>query len=175
MGSYSKIRHIQEVNQKLEMRMLVEKMTPSSLSSPRAQDTKEWQKFFNQYYKLTLPVDGNWEDPTYNLTMKKYLEEKGIPVWVCKKGDGYCNDNDEGQVTAKGSDISKSLNARNLDMSTPKKTNAKINTTNDKSYDYKLENGKYYFKGKGSLSKKYPNWIESTGKGLESIKQNVKF
>ena len=49
-------------------------------------------------------------------------------------------------------------------------TTSKINTTNDRSYDYKLENGKYYYSKKG-LNK----WIEAKGKGLESIKTKVKF
>lgn len=53
----------------------------------------------------------------------------------------------------------------------------KINTTNDKDYDYKLSGGKYYFKGKPNTTSatKYPNWTEATGKGLEAIKSKVKF
>lgn len=53
----------------------------------------------------------------------------------------------------------------------------KINTTNDKSYDYKLSGGKYYFKGKDNTTyaTKFPNWTEATGKGLEAIKSKVKF
>jgi|688.fasta_scaffold251195_2 hypothetical protein len=47
---------------------------------------------------------------------------------------------------------------------------AKINTTNDRSYDYKLENGKYYYSKKGQNK-----WIEAKGKGLESIKSKIKF
>jgi hypothetical protein len=47
---------------------------------------------------------------------------------------------------------------------------AKINTTNDKGYDYKLENGKYYYSPKGKNS-----WIEAEGEGLEAIKRIVKF
>jgi hypothetical protein len=46
-------------------------------------------------------------------------------------------------------------------------------TKNDKSYDYKLENGKYYFKGKsgGKFATKYPNWAEAKAqKGIDSIK-----
>jgi hypothetical protein len=46
----------------------------------------------------------------------------------------------------------------------------KINTTNDKSYDYKLSNGKYYYSTKGQNK-----WIEAKGKGLDSIKSKVKF
>ena len=53
----------------------------------------------------------------------------------------------------------------------------KINTTFDKACDYKLENGKYYFKGKENTqhTKKYPNWVEATGKGLEAIRSKVTF
>ncbi len=46
----------------------------------------------------------------------------------------------------------------------------KINTTHDKSYDYKLSNGKYYYSAKGQNK-----WVESTGKSLEAIKTKVKF
>ena len=46
----------------------------------------------------------------------------------------------------------------------------KINTTNDRSYDYKLSGGKYYYSTKGQN-----NWIEAKGKGLEAIKSKVKF
>ena len=53
----------------------------------------------------------------------------------------------------------------------------KINTTNDRAYDYKLSNGKYYFKGKPNTqyAKKYPNWVEAKGTGLGHIMTNVKF
>jgi hypothetical protein len=46
-------------------------------------------------------------------------------------------------------------------------------TKNDKSYDYKLENGKYYFKGKAGskFATKYPNWTEAKAqKGIDAIK-----
>jgi hypothetical protein len=46
----------------------------------------------------------------------------------------------------------------------------KINTTNDRSYDYKLSGGKYYYSAKGQNK-----WIEAKGKGLESIKSKIKF
>jgi hypothetical protein len=62
---------------------------------------------------------------------------------------------------------------------TPPQNNsqAKINTTNDRAYDYKLEDGKYYFKGKDNTNygKKYPNWVEAKGEGLKAIKAQVKF
>jgi hypothetical protein len=51
----------------------------------------------------------------------------------------------------------------------------KINKTNDKSFDYMLKDGKYYFKGKGSYAAQYPQWKEATGTGLSRIKQIVKF
>jgi hypothetical protein len=54
--------------------------------------------------------------------------------------------------------------------STPTQQGEKINTTNDKSYDYKLSNGKYYYSTKGQNK-----WIEAKGKGVESIKSKVKF
>ena len=44
---------------------------------------------------------------------------------------------------------------------------------NDKAYDYKMENGKYYFKGKPNTSyaTKYPNWYEAKAqKGINAIK-----
>ena len=152
--------------------LISEELGSEQLSSPKGKDTKEWQTFFNSYYKLTLPVDGNWEDPNYNSTMKKYLEEKGIPVWVCKKGDGYCPDGNEGLITAKGNDWGNAIKAKKSDMVKLTQTNGqeKINTTNDKSYDYKLSNGKYYYSSKGQNK-----WTEATGKSLEAIKTKVKF
>ena len=54
--------------------------------------------------------------------------------------------------------------------STPTQQGEKINTTNDKSYDYKLSNGKYYYSTKGQNK-----WIEAKGKGLDAIKSKVKF
>jgi hypothetical protein len=49
-------------------------------------------------------------------------------------------------------------------------------TNYDRAYDYKLENGKYLFKGKDNTKygKKYPNWQESkTTKGANNIKSVV--
>ena len=64
---------------------------------------------------------------------------------------------------------------KNTQSQTPDQTSQtgggeKINTTNDRSYDYKLSNGKYYYSVKGQN-----NWVEAKGKGLESIKSKVKF
>ena len=49
-------------------------------------------------------------------------------------------------------------------------TSQKINKTHDKTYDYKFENGKYYYSFKGKNT-----WTEATGKSLEAIKTKVKF
>lgn len=52
----------------------------------------------------------------------------------------------------------------------PPSTEEKINTTNDRTYDYKLSGGKYYYSLKGQNK-----WIEANGKGLESIKSKINF
>ena len=46
----------------------------------------------------------------------------------------------------------------------------KINTTHDRSYDYKLSGGKYYYSTKGQN-----NWVEAKGTGINAIKSKVKF
>jgi uncharacterized protein YifE (UPF0438 family) len=155
------------------------KLTPEQLNSFKGQDTKEFQNFFNKYYKLNLPVDGNWMSSAYNNTMKKYIEEKKLPLGVCKKGDGYCNDAYEGEVYTKS--IKELDNFMKQDMNvltsgttqsgqTQTASSQKINTTHDKTYDYKLENNKYYYSFKGKNS-----WIEAKGKSFEAIKSKVKF
>jgi hypothetical protein len=146
-----------------------DQLTPQALSSPKAQDTKIYAQFLNDYYKLDLPAanTGNWKDKDYNDTLKKFMEEKGIPVWICKTGDGYCPDGSDGEVSAGNREDFKKLN----DLITGQQaTEEKINTTNDRTYDYKLSDGKYYYSKKG-----LNQWIEAKGKGLESIKSKVKF
>jgi hypothetical protein len=60
---------------------------------------------------------------------------------------------------------------RGKEMETPTITSGdKINTTNDRTYDYKLSNGKYYYSLKGQNK-----WVEAKGKGLEDIKTKIKF
>jgi hypothetical protein len=154
-----------------------ETLTPESSTSPKSMDTKEMAKFLNSYYKINLDAatTGSWTDKDYNENLKKFMEEKGISVWICKKGDGYCSDggDDEGEVTTK--EIVKLKQAMGLPVKgqpVVSQTNGqeKINTTNDKSYDYKLSDGKYYYTAKGQNK-----WVEATGKGLESIKTKVKF
>ena len=155
-----------------------DKLTPDMSSSPKAKYTKRVASFLNSYYKINLnaATTGNWQDKDYNDYLKKFMEEKGIPVWVCKKGDGYCREDgdDEGEVTTKEVGKLKELmfpqSGSNVSGTTTQNTQEKINTTNDKSYDYKLSNNKYYYSKKG-LNK----WVEATGKSLEAIKTRVKF
>ena len=145
-----------------------DKLTPEMSNSPKVQATKKSAQFLNSYYKINLgaATTGNWSDKDYNDTFKRFLEEKGIQVWVCKKGDGYCREDgaDEGEVTTKELD--------KLEQAMTPQTNQeeKINTTNDKTYDYKLSNGKYYYSLKGQNK-----WVEAKGNGLNSIKTKVKF
>ena len=151
-----------------------DKLTSLNLSSRKAMNTKEEAKFLNSYYKINLnaATTGSWTDKDFNETLKKFMEEKGISVWVCKKGDGWCSQGgeDEGEITTK--EIGKLRQSMGLPVKgqTPIPTDEKINTTNDKGYDYKLSGGKYYYSSKGKNK-----WVEATGKGLESIKTKVKF
>ena len=167
--SFSKIRHIQESNLRLEKRMLSEQLGPERLSSRKGDMTKKQSEFFNKYYKLNLPLDGNWKNIEFNNTLEKYLKEKNLPVWICKKGDGYCSDDgeDEGEITTKEWDKLQ----RSIEMDSNKlQTGGNVNTTHDKKYDYKLEDGKYYYSLKGQ-----DKWTEAKGNGLLSIKTKVKF
>ena len=145
-----------------------DKLTPEMSNSPKAQSTKKIAEFLNSYYKIKLgaAITGSWTDKDYNDTLKKFMEEKGIQVWVCKKGDGYCREDgsDEGEVTTKELDKLKQA------MTPQTNQQEKINTTNDNKYDYKLSNGKYYYSLKGQNK-----WIEATGNGLNAIKTRVKF
>ena len=145
-----------------------EKLTPEMLNSPKAQSTKKSAQFLNSYYniKLNAATTGSWTDKDYNDTLKKFMEEKGISVWVCKKGDGYCSEDgsDEGEVTTKEIDKLKQA------MTPQSNQQEKINTTNDKTYDYKLSNGKYYYSLKGQNK-----WVEAKGSGLNAIKTKDKF
>lgn len=153
------------------------KLGQEQLNSPKAQNTKKIATALNTYYKINLgaATTGQWTDKDYNDTLKRFMDEKKIPVWVCKKGDGYCHDEDEGEITAGANDVRRFYDEISKISSVQENPSDKINTTFDKNFDYKLSNGKYYFKGKGTMSTKYPNWVESTGKGLESIKTKVKF
>ena len=143
-----------------------EKLTPEMLQSRKAQFTKKVASFLNSYYKIKLgaATTGSWTDQDYNNTLKKFMEEKGIKVWICKKGDGWCDPANEGEVSTK--ETEKFYQAINPQYNQQEK----INTSNDRKYDYKLSNGKYYYSLKGQNK-----WVEAKGNGLNSIKTKVKF
>jgi hypothetical protein len=155
-----------------------DKLSAQALGSPKAQLTKKQAQVLNNYYKINLKsaTTGDWQDKEFNETLKKFMEEKGIPVHICKTGDGYCGDDSDGEVTTKEVEKLKNALFGGNENEKPLAT-SKTNTNHDKSYDYKVENGKYYFKGKEGTptATKYPNWVEATGKGLEVIKKTVKF
>ena len=65
---------------------------------------------------------------------------------------------------------SNTTNTTSPTNNTTPSSDEKINTTNDRSYDYKLSGGKYYYSAKGQNK-----WIEAKGNGLTSIKSKVKF
>jgi len=83
--SYSKIRHIQESNLRLEKRMLSEQLGLDRLSSRKGDMTKKQSEFFNKYYKLNLPLDGDWTNLEFNNAMERYLKEKNYQFGFVKK------------------------------------------------------------------------------------------
>ena len=87
--------------QRMVKRVLTEQLTQDQLNSPKSKQAKKFQEVFNSLYKANLPADGNWKDKKYNELKKKWLNEKGLTIHICKKGDGYCNDNDEGEIITK--------------------------------------------------------------------------
>jgi 5-hydroxyisourate hydrolase-like protein (transthyretin family) len=100
--------------------MVGDKLSPEGLQSPKAQGTKDQATFLNYYYGTNLPsaTTGSWTDKDFNDTLKKFMVEKGIPVWICKKGDGYCADGDEGEVTTKEMDkLKQSMSLQQEDKS----------------------------------------------------------
>jgi hypothetical protein len=92
-------------------------MTQAMLNSPYAKDTKVWSDFFNKYYKMNLPVDGNWRNPEFNKTNARYYKEKSIPVYICQLNDGFCNNDDMGVVTTKDKTGDEIRTIRQQDMS----------------------------------------------------------
>ena len=155
-----------------------EKLPTDRLGSKKGEVTKRIANQLNQYYKINLKTasDGDWWSKEYNDTLAKFLKEKGQPVKYCKSGDGYCSEDDEGVVYTDVK-IETLFNNTGTSTNSGTTTTGKINTTHDKNYDYQFYNNKYWFRGKPNTEsgKKYPKWVESTGKGLESIKKNVKF
>jgi len=163
-----------------------EKLSSDSLSSKKGEYTKRIAKLLNQHYKINLTSanDGDWWNKDYNDNLAKFLKEKGQSVKYCKPNDAWCGEGNDGEVyTDSDTPIHKLFTTQQNTGTTQNnqqntQTNqGKINTTSDKNYDYQFYNNKYWFKGKQNTpaGKKYPNWVESTGKGLVSIKKNIKF
>ena len=131
---------------RLIRKVMSEQIDPNAWkTSPKANETKTWSQFFNQRYKLNLPIDGNWKNPEYGKAMERYIKEKGLPIWVCKKGDGYCHDEDAGEVTVKGYDVDKLYNFREEDMEG-------VTETTEQPKNVKVF--------QDWLDKYYPNWIK---------------
>ena len=85
-----------------EIRSLQEaELTKDNLASKKAEENKKMANFFNKYYKLNLPLDGNWKNPEYTKAFVRFCTEKKIITWTCKPGDGYCSDEQAGEVTIK--------------------------------------------------------------------------
>ena len=174
-------RFIITEEEKSQIRLLYEtigeKLSQESLTSQKGKLAKEIANYLNQYYKINLPAatTGSWTDQDYNDTLEKFLIEKGLKVHKCKSNDGWCGPGTDGEVGPAKENYNEFLRIiRNKEVSN---TQAKINTTHDKSYDYKFENGAYYFKGKLNTvaGKTYPDWVKATGNAVTSIQKNVKF
>lgn len=71
------------------------------LASKKGMINKKMANFFNKYYKMNLPLDGNWKNPEYTKAFVRFCTEKQITTWTCKPGDGYCSDEQAGEVTIK--------------------------------------------------------------------------
>jgi len=78
-----------------------EALSKGNLTSKKGEHTKKMANFFNKHYKLNLPLDGNWKNPEYTKAFVRFCTEKQIQTWTCKKGDGYCSDEQAGEVTVK--------------------------------------------------------------------------
>jgi len=52
-------------------------ISTEEINSPKGNEAKLWKQFFNVYYRMNLPIDGDWSTPDFNNTMKKYIDEKG--------------------------------------------------------------------------------------------------
>jgi hypothetical protein len=71
------------------------------LASKKGTINKKMANFFNKYYKMNLPLDGNWKNPEYIKAFTRFCTENKIQTWTCKPGDGWCSDEQAGEVTVK--------------------------------------------------------------------------
>jgi hypothetical protein len=135
------------------------------------------QGIYNNLLKSVSSYSGNMtpEQKTFLDNQVSFLQ-RSAPIY--NKLKGYTEEQWQ-QITQKMGQLKGQLKGGTTQptKTTPQPTNStstqqgeKINTTNDKSYDYKLSNGKYYYSTKGQNK-----WIEAKGKGLDAIKSKVKF
>jgi hypothetical protein len=147
------------------------KLGQEQLNSPKAQNTKKFATALNTYYKIKLgaATTGQWTDKDYNDTLKRFMDEKKIPVWVCKKGDGYCHDEDEGQITAGANDVRRLYDEISKISSVQENPNESwLTFPGDKNYQYQKQNNKWVAKniktGQIVDLSKYPTTIQKLEK-----------
>ncbi len=78
-----------------------EELPKDNVASKKGEHTKKMANFFNKYYKMNLPLDGNAKNPEYIKAFTRFCTEKKITIWTCKPGDGYCSDAQAGEITIK--------------------------------------------------------------------------
>ncbi len=134
--------------------------TPEMLNSPKGQITKQFKQVFNKLYKTNFPLDGNWKVKGYNETMSRYVKDKGLPVYVCKKGDGYCSDDQEGEVGTDEQNTKKLFDFMKSDLSAGADQPKNIKTFQD------------------WLDRYYPTWLKggklNKGRGYGTFGPNTK-
>ena len=73
----------------------------TAVASKQATAVKRTANFFNKIYKMNLPLDGNPKNKEYMKAFGRFCQEYKITTWTCKKGDGFCSDAQEGEITIK--------------------------------------------------------------------------
>lgn len=97
-------------NEILEMvKVKLQEQELNSMDTEKSKNiwTQKLQTIFNRLYNAKLPVDGNWNNETYNQYKKKYYEDNDIYVHICKEGDSLGN---PGEITTRGKDEVRKLN-----------------------------------------------------------------
>ena len=146
---------------KIVKRVMNENFTAEMANSRKAQGTKKYQQVFNKLYKTNFPLDGNWTDKKFNETMMRYIKDKGLTPYVCKKGDGFCNDDAEGEVTVYSKEDFKKLDAF---------VNQDLGVSNNQPKNIKVF--------QDWLDKYYPTWLKggrlNKGRGYGTFGPNTK-
>ena len=129
---------------------------PERLRSPKSQQIKKEQEFFNKKYpEFKIPVDGNWLDKSFNDAMVKYITEKGGTPMYCKTGDNYCPEDEDGVVYTTDSKIRYELQQemKGGDKQEPNSDDW-MNIPQDTVWEYKNKDGKWFGRKMGDPSKK---------------------